>query len=187
MFLSVFLLSLGVGAAIVMASRNTKEPQIIPDDQAMATSLATGVPLQDQIPSLSSDEKARVREIVLNDSRLAAVRGESSMVVDEAAIWQSGYAKLGGGAHIHFDPPITWEGEWQFVVFPSVDSGLTPTGEGATFYRLDSHRMRVEDMSEARVLVDLKNGSVLTIIPVSRSEFFTLETPDPLWTPQGYR
>ncbi len=124
---------------------------------------------------LSPEEKVRIEEIILNDPGVAEVRGESSMEMDGVGVWHSGSTKLGGGVHIHFDPPVTREYEWPSVRFPSDGS--------ATYERVKGH-LRVEDMVEASVLVDLTSGAVVAIRPLSYGRFYSLDTPDPRWTGQ---
>ncbi len=111
------------------------------------------------IPELTDQDKERIREIALGDSRLREVLIGREYEVGEPFIWHSfGLEKLGGGMIITFDAPFTLERDWLQLNYDETEIFSPP------FQSVVVH-FRAEEIAKLYLRVDLQRQELVEISP----------------------
>ncbi len=169
--LGVFLCAVGVGAAIVVATgpfTSDEAPVLSPEEAADANAtVAASVPLEGQIPTLTDQDIAAVRDMVLADTRVRSLLGDRALTITSMGIWQEEATKIGAAVIILVDPPASVNAD--LPVLLRAPESATPTTsapvQGAE-YRVGVHHFEGPGMVGIQVLVDLRTSEVVAISPI---------------------
>ncbi len=120
------------------------------------------------IPQLTEEDRTRAAEILRADSFLGPLLVQRpDAFPDGFGIWHSGRVKLGAGTDLIFNPPITLEHDWPYVV-DSEGEVLTDEEERAmqdNTYVVGTYKARATDITNLAVLIDLRRNEVVSISP----------------------
>lgn len=184
----LLLLVLGAGCA------QEEEPPV-----QTPPSGVTPIPLSPQagpdIPNLTAEQEAKMKEIVAGDPTLARVLGGRSYTIDEMGPWIDGvdpetsdYRVIGASARVTLSEPIPRvEMDWPYAVGrPYYDEWPPELNERFPIpYREGTERFTVENLTEMHVRVDLQREKLVEIIVLElpggqKVNYPPVPTPEPV-------
>jgi len=105
---------------------------------------------------LTAEQRQRVVEIALNDSRVGQLVQDERLTVSDVIPWSDGTGEfIGGGAILALEEPHTIDGVWLGVVF----------GADEITYDSMPYRARLSNVSSLMVWVDLHRAEVVGLEP----------------------
>ena len=133
------------------------------------------------VPALTEDQVADVKDILDSDTRLEAMLSGVSFTIQVMGPWVAHYDNkfIGAAVIIELESPISYEG-----TVPALSSSQPDERSGKLYIDSDGESIKADDIESLFISVDLNKMSIVSIQVEKAANIVYLDDLNMGWTPQ---